>query len=378
MSLLAVPRPSRLSRPAPLHFSTKQVVVRVFALLAGGWSLLLCGFGSPALADTAQLPDFRLQSNQLKAIDAASAPPVRAVADVLIDDASRQVLLDKQSHLRWPPASTAKIMTALLTLESGGLDALVTVSPVAAAEEGTRMGLDAGEVLNVRQLLYGLLLPSGNDAAIALAERDGPSAAFVGRMNERAQQLGLADTHFVNPDGLDDDQQVTSASDLARLAHYALSSQPLFAAIVKTSHQVIPAEAGHPAFDLTNLNQLLGTYLGADGVKTGTTPAAGQNLVASATRDGHRLLAVVLGSDDRYSDAMALLDHGFSSYAWWQPALGYQAQLVSLTPTAPAPLFAWQTSQVRTFADPDALTATFTLFGQPLASVPMRLAATTP
>jgi hypothetical protein len=165
------------------------------------------------------------------------------------------------------------------------------------------MGLAASEVLTVRDLLYGLLLPSGNDAAVALAEHvAGSEDAFVKLMNEAAAVLGLAETHFANSHGLDDSEQRSSAADLLKLAEADLAF-PLFAEIVA---QPSAYAAGR---SLVNTNQLLGIYRGADGVKTGTTTAAGECLVASATRGGHRLLAVVLGSTDRYGDAEKLFDY---------------------------------------------------------------------
>src|SRR5207249_3772099 len=145
-------------------------------------------------------------------------------------------------------------------------------------QPGTRMGLQAGQRFTVRELLYGLLLPSGNDAAVALAQQGAPSMeAFVERMNARAKELGLAATHFVNPHGLDDPAHLSSAYDLAQMARFALRNEPVFDQYVTLAHYVIPAAPGHPEIALDNLNQLLGNYAGADGVKTGTTAAAGQS-----------------------------------------------------------------------------------------------------
>jgi len=307
----------------------------------------------------------------------SAMPKLSAKSAILLDFTSGTVLFGKSIHQRLPPASTTKIMTALLTLEQGQLQSQVTISPLAAGQIGTRMGLAAGERLTVGELLYGLLLPSGNDAAMALAQQDAPSVqAFVDRMNAKARELGLADTHFVNPHGLDDPAHLSSANDLARLARYALRSEPLFDEYVSIPHFVIAAGLGHPAFDLTSLNQLLGSYPGADGVKTGTTPAAGEVLVGSATRDGHRLLVVVMASEDRYADARVVLDNGFANDVWLRPDRFFPYALpVVVRDTAEAVLPVWEASQVQAFLDPDQLSASFTLAGREVLKVPLDLPA---
>ena len=172
------------------------------------------------------------------------------------------------------------------------------------------MGLTAGEQLTVRDLLYGLLLPSGNDAAVALAEHvAGNEEAFVVLMNATAADLGLENTHFTSPHGLGSPDETASAADLTALARRALAD-PVFSEIVATT------EASVSGRELKNTNQLLGSFAGADGVKTGTTDEAGECLVASATRDGHRELVVLLGSQDRYGEASALLNWANSAWQW--------------------------------------------------------------
>ncbi len=236
-------------------------------------------------------------------------PPVTAPAALLAGGDASQPLADKNAHERRAMASTTKIMTALLVLERASLDDAVSISPTALVGESS-MGLQAGEVVTVEDLLWGLLLPSGNDAAVALAEHiAGSEADFVALMNERAVQLGLTDTHFANPHGLDAPEHTSSAYDLWRLAEAALE-YPVFQQIVSSGSHTA---AGR---QLINGNELLDRYPGADGVKTGTTQAAGQSLVASVTRDGHRTLVVVLGSEDRYADATAIYDHYFASFRW--------------------------------------------------------------
>jgi D-alanyl-D-alanine carboxypeptidase len=348
------------------------------AVIASG--LALCGFGQPRLGDTLQLPDFEVQRPQLQAIRQAAVPQLTAKAALLLDFASNRTLYAKAAGQPVPPASTTKIMTALLTLEQGGVDDLTTVSARAAAEPGTTMNLAAGERLSVRELLYGLLLPSGNDAALTLAERDaGSIQAFVDRMNARAQALGLKNTHYADPDGIDDAHDRMSAYDVSQLARFALNTQPLFSQIVKTAHYTIPAEPGHPAFDLTNLNQLLGTYPGADGVKTGTTPGAGENLVATATQNGHRLMAVVYDATDRYADARSLLNNGFGNWFWFRTDQYFPfATPFTIANSGDVLLPAWERGQTQVFVDADAATAHFTLAMHELAVAPVQGLASTP
>ncbi|HLY67793.1 MAG TPA: D-alanyl-D-alanine carboxypeptidase family protein, partial [Chloroflexota bacterium] len=326
-------------------------------------------------ADQLQTPDFEIGVKEVQGIKNATVPPLSGKAALLLDFASNSVLYSKAPHQPLPPASTTKIMTALLTFEQGGLDDQTSVSAVAAAEPGTRMDLAAGERFSVRELLYGLLLPSGNDAALTLAERNaGSIPAFVDRMNARAKALSLNETHYGDPDGIDDADDRMSVWDVSQLARFTLVNQSLFDQIVATAHFSLPAQPGHPAFDLTNLNQLLGNYPGADGVKTGTTPGAGENLVGSATRNGHRLMMVVYGSQDRYTDARKLLDTGFASWVWLQPAKALPTGVaVQLTNPGEVLMPAWEAPEVHAFLDPDAQAAAFTLAGRTLMTVPAKL-----
>ena len=335
--------------------------------------LLLCAFGPPRVGDRLGLPMFEVQAAQLRTIRATAMPPLRARAAILMDFASGKVLFEKAAHQRLAPASTTKMMTALLTFESGQLQAEATVSALAAGQLGTRMGLQAGQRFAVHDLLYGLLLPSGNDAAVALAEHGARTVqAFVDRMNARGKELGLAETTFVNAHGLDDPRHLSSAYDLAQLARFALRDEPLFDQYVSRAHHSIPAGPGHPEVALDNLNQLLGSYPGADGVKTGTTAAAGESLVGSATRSGHRLLMVVLGSTDRYADARNVLDSSFAGSVWLRPDVFLPYALpVLVRDTAEAVLPAWQAPQVQAFLDADDLSATFTVVGRELLKTPL-------
>jgi hypothetical protein len=245
------------------------------------------------------------------------APPqVSAAQLAVVDDASGLLLYGSAAHAREAPASTTKIATAIVTLEhADSLDTPVRISidgPAMAAADGSSiMGLSPGERLSLHTLLGGLLLPSGNDAAEQLAISVAESRSqFVGWMNAVASdELGLQDTHFVNPSGLDADDHYSSAYDLAQLARRAMR-EDVFRQIVAAPE--IRAEG----YTLTGHNPLIGAYRGADGVKTGSTDAAGRVLVGSATRNGHRLYAVVMHSDDIQADTTALLDWAWQEFAW--------------------------------------------------------------
>jgi serine-type D-Ala-D-Ala carboxypeptidase (penicillin-binding protein 5/6) len=278
-------------------------------------ALAISGFGPPVLSSGAYPPQ-RLYPEQIEALShLADPPPISAVSALMVDLDSGQTLFARGEHKALPPASTAKIMTALLVLRRGGLADHVTVTNEATAAGGSTMGLQSGETLTVSDLLYGLLLPSGNDAAVALAQHvSGSQAGFVRLMNETAAEMGLAETHFVNPHGIDDPQQTSSAADLLTMVRAALG-YPLFAQIVATQHAEV---AGH---QLDNTNALLGTYAGADGIKTGTTDSAGECLVASVSRRGHRLVAILLHSTDRYADAQALLAYAAAGWQWYPVSL---------------------------------------------------------
>lgn len=250
------------------------------------------------------------------------APAIQAAAGILMNLDTGAVLFGQQADQKLAIASTTKIMTAVLVLENGHLDQSVTIGADAVKEgsgDASHMGLSRGEVLTMQQLLYGLLLPSGDDAAVAIADAVGKDFGknFVALMNTQALYLGLTHTHYVNPDGLDAPGEYSSASDLLALTRYALRL-PMFTSLVDTYEYQIPATSRHKAYDLFNTNQLIwpsGGYAGATGVKTGTTGNAGACLVFAATRNGHHLLGVVLGAPSdpaRYRDARLLLDWGFS------------------------------------------------------------------
>jgi D-alanyl-D-alanine carboxypeptidase (penicillin-binding protein 5/6) len=232
---------------------------------------------------------------------------------ILVDGSTGTVLWAKRPNTRRPVASTTKIMTALVAMERLGPHAIVTVDKSVRRVPPIKEGLRAGERVEAWKLFYGLLLYSGNDDALALAiGAGGTRSRFVALMNEKAHALGLRETHFRSPSGLLDRDNYSTAWDMAALARYALWN-PRFRAVVRTRIKRVPWSPPIGVKIYVNKNHLLGTYPGADGVKTGWTTIAKHCLVASAHRRGLHLIAVVLGADDSYSDVKKLLDWGFAA-----------------------------------------------------------------
>ena len=280
----------------------------------GIWLLLIALL---APVSTASLPLTGVPSVQVELYEltpTATPPVIKARAAIVLDLDSGETLFALDAHGRYPPASLTKVMTALVALDTLRLDQVLTV-PASINQlpwDSTRMGLRAGERLTVRELMYGLFLNSGNDAAITLSEAAMPRAAFVARMNARAAALAMGDSHFVNPIGLDDAGLYASAVDLAKAAIELRLRFPEVAAMAAVPAMTLPAGATHHAFKLYNLNDLIRKYPGATGLKTGWTGRAGGCLIATATRDGRHLLAVVLGSPRVFDEAATLLDYGFA------------------------------------------------------------------
>lgn len=249
-------------------------------------------------------------------------PPMLASAAALMDADSGRWLYLHDADQRLPMASTTKIMTALLALEHGHLASLVTVGHDAATIGQTTMGLREGERVSLHDLLYGLLLPSGNDAGIAIADYlAGSQARFVTMMNAKAAALHLSNTHFLNsygffntPDG-DSPRHYTTARDLATLARYAMR-YPLFRQIVATRTYTIPATRTHHTYRLSSINYVIYWYPGADGVKPGWTSGAGICQVVDVHRDGHHLIAVLLHTPNLYTDVRDLLNYGLQDFTW--------------------------------------------------------------
>jgi D-alanyl-D-alanine carboxypeptidase len=235
-----------------------------------------------------------------------------AAAAVVIDEDTGQLLWGKHAHERRQIASTTKIMTALLALRKLKPHEVVTVDPSVTRVPLVREGLRAGERVEAWKLFYGALLYSGNDTALELAiAAGGTRNAFVHEMNTEAKRLGLHDTHFRSPSGVVDTDNYSSAWDLAALTRVAMRNAR-FRAVVRTKRKQVPWSAPTYSKIYVNKNLMLRRYPGATGVKTGYTHRAGHCLVATATRHGHSLVAVVLASQDMYGDATRLLDLGFS------------------------------------------------------------------
>ncbi|AJQ29936.1 D-alanyl-D-alanine carboxypeptidase family protein [Pelosinus fermentans] len=254
----------------------------------------------------------------------SSPPKIEAQAAILIDAKTGQILFEKNSHIRNAPASTTKVLTAIIAIESGRLDEEVKVSARAANTTGSSMHLSTGQLISMRELVIGLLMRSGNDAAVAIAEHlAGSVENFVMLMNDKAQSLDAANSHFVNPHGLTAVNHYSTAFDLAWIARYALTN-PTFSMIVNTKEtniEWLDRKGKEHDQSLKNTNKLLWLLEEADGVKTGTTNQAGPCLISSATRGNQKLIAVVLHDHSRWYDSMKLLKYGFDAFELYEYAV---------------------------------------------------------
>ncbi len=241
-----------------------------------------------------------------------NAIDISAKSGVVIEANTGRVLFGKNENQRLPMASTTKIMTALIALEQPNLDEEFVVDENAIKVEGSSMGLVPGSIVTLRDLVYGMMLASGNDAANAAAVRiAGDIPSFVALMNKKAKEIGLNDTNFVTPSGLDDENHYSTALDMAKLGAYAIKN-PVFLEIASTKKKRL--EYGNPKMPRTlfNHNRLLSEYEGAIGIKTGFTKKSGRCLVSAAERDGVTLVAVTLKAPNDWSDHKKMLDFGFS------------------------------------------------------------------
>lgn len=247
-------------------------------------------------------------------------PAVNAGQVVVIDEESGEVLHGVNEHERTPMASTTKIATAIVALERGNLQDIVNIEyDPNELHDSTAMGCNPGEWYTLEDLLYGLMLPSGNDAALAIANYiAGSEEAFVSMMNDKARELGLQDTHFSNPHGLDEPDHYSSAYDMAMLARYGMKN-PVFRDLAEAR---IWDVHGSKSFRIFNLNRLLWNYDGADGVKIGFTEMAGRATVASATCNGHRVYVALMHAGDIVKDVVPLFDYVFDNYRWRDTARG--------------------------------------------------------
>ncbi len=270
---------------------------------------------------------------------ASAAPENSARAAVLYQPDTGIFLYEKNGNARMKMASTTKIMTALVAIENAPLDRVLTVPPEAAGTEGSSLYLSAGDKGTLESFLYALLLASANDAAATIAiNLAGSIEAFADMMNERAASLGLKDTHFENPHGLDDAEHYTSAHDLALIAAEAMK-KPTFSSIVSQKRKTIKLNDGETIRSFENHNRLLSLFPGAVGVKTGFTKASGRCLVSAAVRDGVSLIAVTLDCPDDWNTHKKMLENGFTAFAYTKLA---SARTVAFT----LPVIGGKTSSV--------------------------------
>ena len=241
------------------------------------------------------------------------APSLSAESAVLIEANGGNILCEKNAHSRMAMASTTKIMTALIAAEKGDLERVVSVSADAVGVEGSSIYLYAGERITLGDLLSAMLLESANDAAAAIAiEIGGSIDGFCDMMNEKAAELGLTDTHFMNPHGLFDEEHYTTAYELAIIAREAMKNEVIKKTVSTRKLIIKPVEGNVRA--LYNHNKMLAMYEGANGIKTGFTKKSGRCLIGSAERDGLLLISVTLNAPDDWSDHRALFDFGFENF----------------------------------------------------------------
>lgn len=252
-------------------------------------------------------------NREKSATAAVSAPAISAEGAILTDAADGSIIYEKGADMKLYPASTTKIMTALVAFEimdeiGADLDSQVVIPKEATGAEGSSIYLKAGEKITLRELMYGMLLKSGNDAAMAVAVCCGGSeSAFIKRMNLKAEELGCGSTHFTNPSGLFEKEHYTTARDLARISAEAMKREA-FRQIVSAASWESP-DSGRNFY---NKNKTVNQYPDATGIKIGYTKGSGRTLVASAKRNGKELIAVVLNDSNWFNDAYSMLDYGFA------------------------------------------------------------------
>ncbi len=301
----------------------------------------LTGFGAPGFleSDASRVP---VTATTMSALPARGAPIIRARGAILLDGTNGAVMWEREADQRLPMASTTKIMTALIAVEQGKLDQPVRIVLGADKFPGESVaGLRAGEVLPLGEALYALMLPSGNEAAVAIAGSiAGSTDAFVGRMNAKAEALGLRNLRFTNPSGLDAAGHYASARDLARLTRIAADNAAIAEVVGTREH----SWRGQLVYRWTNLNRMLMLRSDSTGFKTGTTDSAGESLVTTARQGARRATIVLLNSPDRYREGNALLDFFFndlSTVTYELPASPFYRGLVVASPPAET-LPAWQ------------------------------------
>lgn len=263
---------------------------------------------------TSQVKSASVHQVKVPSRTTSETPEFSAQSAYVLDLSSNTVLFSKNSEETLFPASLTKIMTAVIALEYYSVDQILTVKS-ADLSIGNTMKLKPGDRLMAIDLVYGLLVASGNDAALALAENfPGGYSQFVISMNKKAQQLNLTQTHFNNTSGVEDIEHVTTAQDLAKLTQYALKNTT-FRQVVGTKAKQITSIKGN-TYSLFSTNQLLGKVEGVQGVKTGWTPEAGECLITLVNRDGHPVLIVLLGSEDRFGETEEMIDWIYEGFSW--------------------------------------------------------------
>lgn len=277
--------------------------------------LLIVFISSSVYSDEIDTEEIIWKDNFIQASNSKEEPKINSRSAVVYDRKSKKVIWGKKENERRPMASTTKIMTAIVVLENANLDDTVIVSKKAAGTGGSRLGLKTGDKITINNLLYGLLLVSGNDAAVALAEHvSGSVESFAEKMNQKAEEMNLEDTHFIVPHGLDMENHYTTALELAEMADYAMNNKK-FAEIVATKVKTINISGRSKS--LINTNELLGNLEGVNGVKTGFTNGANRCLVTSVSRNGMNVIAVVLGADtkkDRTRDSVEIIEYAYKNY----------------------------------------------------------------
>lgn len=288
--------------------SVRILVLLLLTVLAVGSAFRFISrlsFGSEAITSEAVFPPVGKE---------LPLPNLTAQNIFVIDRKSKKVLFEKNADQQIYPASTTKMMTALVAYETYPLDRLLTVDT--PFSEGVNIRLTSGEQVSVDSLLYALLVQSANDSAEILARNHpGGRAGFIADMNSTASRLRLFHTSFVNPTGLDEENHYSSAADLARLADHLLTNNYL-AKIVATENAVITSTDQINFHPLTNVNQLLGKVSGVMGVKTGFTDLARESVVTYVNRDGHEVIISLLGSDDRFNETKSLIDWVYDNFTW--------------------------------------------------------------
>ena len=276
--------------------------------------LILFNFSTVCADDVDNEVNFE-DTIEVTASNVSELPKTNSRRYIVYDRISKSMIIGKNEDVKSAMASTTKIMTTIVILEKADLNEKVTVSAKAGGTGGSRLGLKRGDEASVKDLLYGLMLRSGNDAAVALAEHVGGSVkGFAELMNEKAIELGLTNTHFVTPHGLDDANHYTTALELAKLTDYAMDNET-FAKIVGTKSTTI--YINNQSRQINNTNELLGVLNGVVGVKTGFTNNAGRCLVTETKRNNMDIITIVLGADtkkDRTKDSVNLIEYTFSKY----------------------------------------------------------------